>query len=423
VSDDPLPTHRWVGVAGFALLLGGVGVLVREPGLLVAAALPVAYAAYARAGDAPTPSLAVERELADDAPEPGDTVEVTVRVRNVGERTLTDLRLVDGVPPGLAATGPARLGTALRPGRTAAFSYDVVAHRGDHEWDPLTAVVRDPAGAVERRVAVACETRLRCVPRFDAAADLPLRGLTTQLSGRVATDVAGTGVEFYATREYRRGDPRNRIDWNRRARTGELSTLQFREERAATVCLLVDARDPAYVAAGPDQPTAVERSLDAAGAAFGVLLDNGDRVGVAGLGDGECYLAPSSGEAHRATVREMLATHPTFSPTPGDASRLPDVDERYLHARLPGDAQAVLFSPVADGYPVRLARRLDAYGHAVTVVSPDPTAADTPGRTLASIERRVRLSRLRAAGLRVVDWRDGLAAALALASDRRRWSP
>jgi uncharacterized repeat protein (TIGR01451 family) len=420
VTDDGLATNRWVGVAGFALLLGGVGTLVREPGLLLAAAVPVAYAAYARAGDAPTPSLVVERDLSDDAPEPGDRVAVTVRVRNDGGRTLTDLRLVDGVPPGLAATRPARLGTALRPGRSATFEYEVVARRGDHAWEALTAVVRDASGARERRVDVACETRLRCVPRLDATADLPLRGLTTQLSGRVATDVAGTGVEFYATREYRRGDPRNRIDWNRRARTGDLSTLQFREERAATVCLLVDAREPSYVAPSPDDPSAVERSLDAAGAAFTALLDNGDRVGVAGLGAGECYLAPATGEAHRATARDLLATHPTFSPTPGDASRLPDVDERYLHARLPADAQVIYLSPVVDGYAVRLARRLDAYGHAVTVVSPDPTAADTPGRALARIERRIRLSRLRTSGVRVVDWRDGLAAALAPVSGR--WS-
>jgi uncharacterized repeat protein (TIGR01451 family) len=420
VTDDSLETHRWVGIAGFALLLGGVGILVREPGLLVAAAVPVAYAAYARANEAPRPSLVVERDLDADAPEPGDAVTVTVRVRNVGDRALTDLRLVDGVPPGLAATTPARLGTALRPGRSVTFEYDVLARRGDHEWNPLTAVVRDASGARERRVEVACETRLRCVPRLEATADLPLRGLTTQLTGRVATDVAGTGVEFYATREYRRGDPRNRIDWNRRARTGELSTLQFREERAATVCLLVDAREPAYVAPSSEDPSAVERSLDAAGAAFNALLDNGDRVGLAGIGAGECYLAPSTGEGHRSTARDMLATHRTFAPTPGDASRIPDTDERYLTARLPGDAQVIFFSPVVDGYAVRFARRLDAYGHAVTVVSPDPTATDTPGRTLAGIERRIRLSRLRTSGVRVVDWRGSLATALARESGR--WS-
>jgi uncharacterized repeat protein (TIGR01451 family) len=421
VSDEAIRTNRWVGVAGFALLLGGVGMVVREPGLLVAAALPVAYAAYARAADAPRPDLVAERTVDSDAPEPGDRVRVSVTVRNAGSRPLTDVRLVDGVPPGLSATTPARLGTALRPGSVATFGYEVVARRGDHEWGPVTAAVRDASGASERRVEMPCSTTLRCVPRLDATADLPLRGLTTQLSGRVATDVAGTGVEFYAIREYRRGDPRNRIDWNRRARTGELSTLQFREERAATVCLLVDARERAYVAPSDEDPSAVERSLDAAGAAFSALLDNGDRVGIAGLGAGECYLAPSTGDAHRARARELLATHPTFAPTPANAPRFPDIDERYLHARLPGDAQVVFLSPVADGYPVRLARRLDALGHAVTVVSPDPTGEGTAGRTLARIERRIRLSRLRTAGIRVIDWRDSLATALARESGR--WSP
>jgi hypothetical protein len=64
---------------------------------------------------------------------------------------------------------------------------------------------------------------------------------------------------------------------------------------------------------------------------------------------------------------------------------------------------------------------LDAYGHLVTVVSPDPTTADTPGHRLARVQRRNRISRLRAAGLRVVDWgEESLAAEITRA--RGRWS-
>ncbi|TKX66950.1 DUF11 domain-containing protein, partial [Halorubrum sp. GN11GM_10-3_MGM] len=139
-------TDRWLGIAGAALALVGLGVLVRQSSLLLAGAVGVGYAVYARAGDAPTPTLSVTRSVSDEAPAPGDEVRVTVRAVNVGETALPDLRLSDGVPPGLAVVdGPARVATALRPGTAVTFEYTVRAARGDHEWEPLTAITRDAA--------------------------------------------------------------------------------------------------------------------------------------------------------------------------------------------------------------------------------------------------------------------------------------
>jgi uncharacterized repeat protein (TIGR01451 family) len=411
-------TNRWVGVEGGALLAGGVGVVVRQPGLLLAAVVCIAFVAYARVGDAPDPDLAVERELSDPHADPGDDVTVRVRVRNVGDVTLPDLRLVDGVPPALEVTdGSARHGTALRPGKRATFSYTVTATRGRHEWEPLSVATRNLSGSREREAEATTETVLRSLPTLSATADLPLRGLTTRYTGRVSTDVAGEGVEFYSTREYRPGDPATRVDWNRYARTGEVATLTFREERAATVVLLVDAREEAYLARERDEPNAVELSVDAATRAFTALADSGDRVGVTALSPRDCWLAPSVGDNHRASARELFATHPAFDSTPPSRSTYLTLQMRRLRRRLAPDAQLILFSPLADDAVVRRARELDAVGHLVTVVSPDVTRTDSTGRSLARIERRNRISRLRGAGIRVLDWgEESLATELARAA-------
>ncbi|QLG64126.1 DUF58 domain-containing protein [Halorarum salinum] len=408
-------------MAALALVPVGLGALLESPSLVVAGAVGVAFAAYARADTAPHPDLAVTRELSTTTPDPGEEVTVTLRVVNAGDGVVPDLRLIDGVPPALAVEGSARLGTALRPGKAATLRYTVTAVRGAHEWRPVHVVTRNASGSREHDERVEAETTMRCAPDLEASASLPLRGLTTQYAGRVATDVGGAGLEFHSTREYRHGDPAKRVNWAQYARTGELSTLLFREERAATVVLCIDAREGSYLAPDPDAANAVERSVDAATQACSALLGSGDRVGVAAFAPGECWLPPGSGADHAAAARELLGTHPSLAPTPPAERFLATTWFRRFRRRLPADAQVVFCSPMADDYALTVARRLDAHGHAVTVVSPDPTAADTPGRTLARVERANRLSRLRRAGIRVLDWgEEPLATELERAA--ARWS-
>ena len=418
-------TNRWYGVNALSLAAGALGVLLGRPALLLVAVVGVAFGGFALAARPPDVHVELSRELERTTAAPGDRVRVTVTVRNAGESLLADLRLVDGVPDALdVVEGSPRTATALRPGKAASFSYAVRAARGDHEFDPVTVLARGFSGAVERETAVHArgDGALVCTPRLDVGDPLPLRGLTTGYTGRVVTDTGGPGTEFHAVREYRPGDPLSRIDWKRAARTGEYATLEFRRERAATVVLLVDTRETAYLAPNEDAPSAVERSVAAAGELFTSLLSTGDRVGLGAFGPGAYWLTPSVGDEHRARARRALATDEAFSPTPRDAPFFPGLELRRIRRRLPADAQVVLFSPLPDDYIVRVARQLDAYGHPVTVVSPDPTADGTAGETLARLERRLRCSRLREVGLRVVDWKSDEYLGAAVAAAEARWS-
>ena len=415
-------TNRWRGVSAVALLAGGLGVLFSSPVVLLSGVVGVAFAAYVRTASAPDPALEVTRTLSDDDPLPGDEVVVRLAVENVGDATLPDLRVVDGVPDAIPVTdGSARLGTALRPGKTAHLSYTVEAERGEHAFDSVTAVARDFSGATEVETAVECETALTCVPKLGTTVDVPLRAQTTQYTGRVTTDTGGSGVEFHATREYRRGDPLSRVDWNRLARTGELTTIDFREERAASVVVVVDTREEAYLSRGEGERNAVQQGVDAAGKVVTQLLDAGDRVGLASLGPETCWLAPGSGSDHRARARDLLATHPAFAPVPSGGTFYPTSRLKWVRKRLPAAAQVVFVTPLCDDFGVRAARRLDAQGHLVTVLSPDPTAAGSPGERLARTRRAHRLSTLRQSGIRVVDWDPDDLLGVALERTARRW--
>lgn len=494
-DPDGRRTRRWAGLGAVTFLAAGAGVVAGWPGAVLASAVLLGYAAAAGALDAPDPVISVDREPSATDPDPGDRVEVTVTVTNEGERTLPDLRVVDGVPPGLPVVeGSPRWAGPLRPGRSVTLEYALVARRGRHEFDPLLAVARDPLGARERVVRVAGEDPdgregdpgqvddgpeggITCVPPLTPVAGLSLRRAADRYAGEVPTGEGGDGVEFHATREYRRGDPLTRVDWNRLARHGDLASREYRVERATTVAVVVDARRAAYLAPDPGRPHAVDRSVAAARSILAALDGSGNRVGVAALGDGsrECWLAPSTGADHRARARHLLATHPALSSVPPrvrdgneggssspagrsapanegsaaasgtavDGGRTPGASEasgigrpgrteadgdltdaerrafRRLRARIPAGAQVVFCSPVADAGAVRVARDLSARGHPVTVVAPDPTAADAPTRVLGRVGRTLRLAQLRDGGPTVVDWPADVPLAVALARSGR----
>ncbi|ELZ17326.1 hypothetical protein C477_13885 [Haloterrigena salina JCM 13891] len=423
VDSSVRETNRWAGVAAVASVFGGAGVVVTSPALLLAAVVGIAYAAYARAGRPPAPTLSIDRELEDGDLEPGESVRVTVRVRNDGDELLPDLRVVDGVPAELAVTdGSPRHGTALRPGETETFSYAVTARQGTHAFEPIAVVARGFTGDAERVQRIRVDAELRCPPA-EAETDLPLRSLTLPLTGRVETDVGGEGLEFHSTREYRRGDPLSRIDWNRRARGQELTTVTFREERSATVILAVDTRTDAYRRPDETGRHAVDRSIEAAVAALDALDAGGNNVGLASFGPHPQWLAPGSGADHRASARRLLATDSAFDLSPPESSTsMLYVQQKRFRSRMPPDSQVILFTPLCDDDVVRTAQLLEADGHLVTVVSPDPTGGETPGERLGAVERAVRISTLRGAGIRVVDWPADDSLAATLERSRRRWS-
>lgn len=415
-------TRRWRGIIGIALFAGAAGLLFKRPSLLLLTVVGIAYAAYPRVTSPPAVSLDVDRRLDTEEPTDGDDVTVTVTVRNTGESILPDLRFVDGVPAMLSVSeGTARHAATLRPGRATTFSYDVRATQGTHRFEPATVVARDVSGGTEVEEEIAAETTIEVVA---AVPEVPLRQQTKQHVGRIVTSDGGTGVEFHRTREYQRGDQMSRIDWRRFARTGELTTTEFREERAADVVLCLDVREAAYRSADEGHPHAVAYELAAAEQLLTALGETTDSVGLTTLGGESPWLPPGASRDHLVEARRLLASHPALSPYPPDEP--PDADHEQsltvLRRRLPIDTQVVLLSPLLDTFAVTAAMRLEASGHATTVVSPDVTTGTSPGSRLARVERANRVTSLREADVRVVDWDPTEPLGTALVHAHERWS-
>jgi uncharacterized protein (DUF58 family) len=118
-------TVRWQGAIAATVVLAVVGIVDRNPTVLLAGVVPLAYVGYGTvASTSVPPELEVERSVEPSPAPPGRPVDVSLTLSNPTERTLGDVRVVDEVPPDLAVTaGTPRAVTTLRPGDDIELTY------------------------------------------------------------------------------------------------------------------------------------------------------------------------------------------------------------------------------------------------------------------------------------------------------------
>lgn len=257
-----MSVRRWrVGLVA-TLVLTGVGLVFGEATLLAAAVVPLTYVSYGvLSGLSGEPQLRATRRFDPPTATPGERVTVTLHVENTGEMVLPDVRIIDRVPQLAIVEGSPRSATTLGPGETVTVSYTVVPYRGDHEFDAPLVRVRSLSASAMHTEALSVDSggTLRCRrPSQDPYAEAVLGRI-----GRLAADTTGQGTEFYATREYRRGDPMRKIDWRHVAKTGEFVTVQYRDQQTRRSAVVVDVRQPNRRRPVPYHPTAAALSLDA----------------------------------------------------------------------------------------------------------------------------------------------------------------
>ncbi|QLD86346.1 DUF58 domain-containing protein [Natronomonas halophila] len=421
-----------------AAVLAGVvlvttGAVLGNGVLFMSATVPFVYAVAATVSRPPPPSITVERSFDPAVVTPGQPTTVTLTVRNEGDRILPDVRVHDRPPEQVRVMGRPCGCLSLRPGETDTISYEVVAGDGEYDFGDPTARFR-PLSAVESRtdrLAASGDETLRCRPLTTAP---EIRAAADQRIGIRTADTPGSGLEFHSVREHRHGDAASRVDWRGFAKTGDMTTVNFRETNASETAVVVDARTPGRVVRAPGHPTAAEFAAHAAEQLVDRLLAADHRVGLAALGiDAEAVGAttpsdragrpwvPIGDDATTRTRTEAVlkavidaAAAERAAPQPAFAGsvrhRAEATNAAALRDRLPRASDVVLVSPLLDDAPLSLARTLSAAGHAVVVVSPNMAdrARDATengiGARVAGIQRDLRLRRLRSRDIRVVDW-------------------
>lgn len=457
-------THqwRWRGAVLLTFTTAVAGFALGQPLLFVAGAVPLAYVAYDYLSVPPDPDLAFERTVDAETAVPGDEVGVQLEISTESDGVAADVRVVDGVPGPLPVIdGSPRAAVAVPPHGSVSLEYTVRARRGVHEFDDARYQLRSIQGGhvVTESTTPTGAARLRCLQHLPS---FPLPNRTQQYVGRSTSDEGGEGVEFYGSREYQPGDPANRIDWNRLAGTGELTTLVHREERSQSVVFVLDARPAAAVGSGKGTFTGVELGTYAIERGVRALQDDNHSVGLAVIGDDSTersFVPPGGGTSTREQIQYVLSRVGPFvanaldtpakqdTSTDSDApdsetddeadtndesgSKRRDTDDTYpsdaagadgretdpaeitdggtdpierLVADVDVRAQIVLVSPLLDAEPVQLIERLQKHGYTSTVLSPNVTGEATWGSRTAALDRRTRLLELQALNTPVISW-------------------
>ncbi len=125
-------------------------------------------------------------------------------------------------------------------------------------------------------------------------------------AGQYHSAIHGRGVEFSQVREYQPGDDIRTIDWNVTARSGVPHVKEFVEERDLSILLALDVSGS--MSFGSVDRRKIDLAVEIAAVLAFSALENGDRVGLALVGDGvRRMIPPRRGRVHaQAVIRTAL---------------------------------------------------------------------------------------------------------------------
>ena len=165
----------------------------------------------------------------------------------------------------------------LMPG--ASFSGEVawtLLRRGLYAWPGARAGTFDPIALSDALPARSAPAELLILPRPLKLRRLQLGGgsPSTQPLRRAAASVDAS--EVHGVRPYQPGEGGRRIHWRATARTGELHVIEWEEETAADLTVLIDTHAPSIAGAAHDD--SLELSIIAAASVAAFLLERGQRA-------------------------------------------------------------------------------------------------------------------------------------------------
>ena len=413
------PTPLALSMLSVAVWTLSLAVLSARTELFVAA-LPLVLGLAALARRPSAPDYALTHHVSPDRVFEGDTVTVTVTV--TARAAVPFMELLEPLPYGSElASGRNRAVTALRPGETASFRYEVRwPGRGMHDLGTVVVRGRDRGGVRSWERRHVDRTRVGVYPRIVPLRSLPRPAHTRTSVGDYTSPALGEGIEPGDIRPFTPGDRIRQVNWRASLRLGSLYVTQRHRERNADVILMLDTL--AQVGAAPE--TTLDLGVRAAASLATAYLARKDRVGLIVYGGLMDWVRPGSGRVqYERLAGTLLRADIVFTYVAKDLALVPP-------RVLPPQALVIAVTPLLDQRFTKAALDLAARGFDLTVLVVSPvdvtrgmlagSQTDDLACRLWSLERRTRLDGLRRHGLAVLEWNTAEPLEPALAGLRRR---
>jgi len=424
-----------VVLAAFAFILFSVGLLASNA--LIFASIPVImYLAFAfiQSGQF-QPELKISRALERTQVNEDDTLQVRMRITNLGSKAIPLLNVTDNLPdeiqdPKLTS---ASFSFPLKAGESRDVYYVLKARSfGVFTLGPVTIRCEDSYGMDTLESEVECFSTLVVLPRATQRLTHfkigPRR--TKPWPGEIVARKVGQGMDNYSIREFVPGDSFRRINWraSARAREDELLLNEQRSELGADTMILLDARPISNI--GPKEDSTVTSSVHAAISISDKLLKDRNRVGLITVGLFTDRIYPGYG---RRQYNKLILS--LIKVRPGEFVTFENI-ARYLRFHFSNLALVILVSPLTDDESFNAAADIARMGYELMVVSPNPLdfssvkprrygrnyRAEKISLELSQLVRKTNILQLRKINIVVVDWRKNEPLDHALSKNMRAWS-
>ena len=257
--------------------------------------------------------LQLERFYDKDKVFVNDFLQVSIRIKNAGNKNYNFIEVFDVFPPEAfnLVLGENWIGTRLDARSEITFSYILQAKlRGVYNLGPAQLVVRDRLGLHFETTGLPVVTECLVYPdyqdikRMEAFASKRRQGI---LYGAHASRMKGLGSDFYGIRDYETSDEFRRIDWKASARKEDKFLIrEYESEKNIRVMIFLDVSKS--MTRGKFEVDKLEYSIRASILLANLALERRDNVGLMLFSDRLHYfLEPSANTRQIYHIMDNLA--------------------------------------------------------------------------------------------------------------------
>ena len=390
VSKDTQFSEAWLMLA---LLLTGAGLLLNYNFLLAAAMALFVVAGVAWAwNELSLYGLHYERSLSEVRAFLGETVQLTLEVRNQKFLPLTWLQVVDVMPASLPVDdSPVTPNPLNNLGEFSSFwtvsafqrlTRQFTVHctqRGFHAYGPATITTGDAFGMFNRRAKLPKRQRLIIYPRLYSVAELRLPA-KNPFGQRGAKDrLFEDPFRTAGIREWQPADGLRRVHWKATARQQQMQSRVYEPSKEPQVLVFLNVATLTRHWLG-SIPELFERAISVAGSLAALSAEMRLPVGLIANGllpgsDQPLRLLPGRSPDQLVHILELLAAVTPYASRP--------VEELLLHEapRLPWGATLLVVSAIAHDGLLAVLLELQRAGRQVVLftLAEEPPRQQLPG--------------------------------------------